>query len=71
MVGSKFIDRALSCMTVGELAHVTVTWQQAYFRAVMLGLLQLSCNNSDKIKSGGRIGNSSQGSDPVEVWKSQ
>ena len=27
MVGSKIIDRALSCMTVGELAHATVTWQ--------------------------------------------
>ena len=26
VVGSKIIDRALSCMTVGELAHVTVTW---------------------------------------------
>ena len=25
MVGSKIKDRALSCMTVGELAHVTVT----------------------------------------------
>ena len=35
MVGSKIIDRALSCMTVGELAHVTATWQQAHFGAVM------------------------------------
>ena len=26
MVGSKVIDKALSCMTVGELAHMTVTW---------------------------------------------
>ena len=26
MVGSKIIDRALSCMTSGELAHVTATW---------------------------------------------
>ena len=26
MVGLKIIDRALSCMTVGELAHMTVTW---------------------------------------------
>ena len=26
MVGSKIIDRALSCMTVGELGCVTVTW---------------------------------------------
>ena len=42
VVGSKIIDRALSCMTVGELAHVTVTWWQAQFGAVMLALLQLS-----------------------------
>ena len=42
VVGSKIIDRALSCMTVGELAHVTPTWQQAHFGAVMSGLLQLS-----------------------------
>ena len=27
MVGSKIIDRALSCMTMGELAHVTANWQ--------------------------------------------
>ena len=27
MLGSKIIDRALSCMAVGELAHMTVTWQ--------------------------------------------
>ena len=26
VVGSKIIDRALSCMTVGELAHATATW---------------------------------------------
>ena len=26
VVGLKIIDRALSCMTVGELAHATVTW---------------------------------------------
>ena len=51
VVGSKIIDRALSCMTVGELAHATVTWQQAHFGAVMLGSLQLSHSNLDKIKS--------------------
>ena len=37
----------------------------------MLGLLQLSHSNSDKIKSGEKIGNFSWESDPVEVWKSQ
>ena len=26
MVGSKIIDKALGCMTVGELAKVTATW---------------------------------------------
>ena len=26
VVGSKIIDRALGCMTVGELAHVNATW---------------------------------------------
>ena len=31
VVGSKIIDRALSCMTAGKLAHATATWQQAHF----------------------------------------
>ena len=57
-------------MTVGELAHVTATWRQAHFGAVMLGLLQLSHSSSDKIKSGEKIGNSSWESDPGEVQKS-
>ena len=39
MVGSKIINKALSCMTGGELAHATMTWHQAHFRAVMSGLL--------------------------------
>ena len=71
MVGSKIIDRAPSCMTVGELAHTTANWQQAHFGAVVLGLLQLSHSSSDKIKSGEKIGNFSWESDLVEVWKSQ
>ena len=66
-VGSKIIDRALSCMTVGELAHVTATWQQAHFGAVMLGSLQLSRSSSDKLK----LENSSRENDPMEVQKSQ
>ena len=37
----------------------------------MSGSLQLSHSNSDKIKSGEKIGSFSQKSDPVEVWKSQ
>ena len=34
VVGLKIIDRALSCMNVGEFAHVTATWGQAHFGAV-------------------------------------
>ena len=37
VVGSKIIHKALGCMTVGELAKVTVTWWQAHFGAVMSG----------------------------------
>ena len=65
MVGSKIIDRALSCMTAGELACATVTWQQAHFGAVMSGLLQLSHSSSEKLK----MENSSGEGDPVEVQK--
>ena len=58
-------------MTAGELAHTNATWQQAHFGAVMLGSLQLSHSNSDKIKSGEKIGSFSWESDPVEVQNSQ
>ena len=61
MVGLKIIDRALSYMTVGELAHATVTWQQAHFGAVMSGSLQLSCSSSEKLK----MENFSRENDPV------
>ena len=71
VVGSKTIDRALSCMTAGELAQVTATWQQAHFGAVMSGSLQLSHGNSDIIKSGEKIGSFSWERNPVEVRKSQ
>ena len=71
VVGSKIIDRALSCMTVGELAHTTATWQQAHFGAVMSGSLQLSHSTSDKPKPGEKLKNFSWENDPVEVWKSQ
>ena len=67
MVGLKIIDRALSCMTVGELTHATATWQQAHFRAVMSGSLQLSCSSSEKLK----LENFSGENDPVEVQKYQ
>ena len=67
VVGSKIIDKALSCMTAGDLAQVTATWQQAHFGAVMSGLLQLSHNSSDKLT----MQNISGESDPVEVQKYQ
>ena len=67
MVGSKIIDRALSCMTAGELACATATWQQAHFGAVMSGSLQLSHSSSEKLK----IENFSRENDPVEVQKYQ
>ena len=67
MVGSKIINRALSCITAGELACATATWQQAHFGAVMSGLLQLSCSSSEKLK----MENLSGENDPVEVQKYQ
>ena len=67
MVGSKIIDKALSCMTVGELAKATMTWQQAHFGAVMSGSLQLSHSSSEKLA----MQNLSGECDPVEVWKYQ
>ena len=67
MVGSKIINKALSCMTAGELAHATATWQQAHFGAVMSGSLQLSHNSSENLKMEKLSGES----DPVEVQKYQ
>ena len=67
VVGSKIIDKVLSCMTAGELAKATATWQQAHFGAVMSGLLQLSCSSSEILA----WQDSSGESDPVEVWKYQ
>ena len=66
MVGSKIIDKVLSLMTTGELAKVTMTWQQAHFEAVMLGLLQLSHGSSDKNRTGE---GAKYSCDPVEVWR--
>ena len=67
VVGSKIIDKALSCMTAGELAKATATWQQAHFGAVMSGSLQLSHSSSEKLA----LQNLSGESDPVEVQKYQ
>ena len=67
VVGLKIIDRALSCMTAGELTCATVTWQQAHLGAVMSGSLQLSHSSSEKLK----LENFSGENDPVEVQKYQ
>ena len=71
MVGSKIINKALSLMTVGELAEATTTWRQAHFGEVMLWSLQLSHSSSGKSKKRERANCSSQKSDSVEVQKFQ
>ena len=50
---------------------MTVTWQQAHFGAVMLGLLHLSYSSSNNPKPGEKLKNSSWENDPVEVQKFQ
>ena len=69
MVGSKIINKALSLMTVGELALATMTLRQAHFGAVMLGLPQLSHSGSGKSKMRKGANYSPQKSDSVEVLK--
>ena len=64
---AQIIDKALSCMTAGELTKATATWQQAHFGAVISGSLQLSCSSSEKLA----MQNLSRESDPVEVQKYQ
>ena len=71
MVGTKIIDKALSLMTMGELAKATTTGRQAHFGAVISGLLQLSHSSSDRSEMTKGATSSSQGSDPVEVQKFQ
>ena len=46
MLGTKIINKALSLMTMGELAKATMTWRQAHFGAVISGPLQFSCSSS-------------------------
>ena len=69
MVGSKIIDKALSLMTVGELAVATMTWRQAHFGVVMSGSLQLSHSSIGKSKVDKGANCSPQKSDSVEVQK--
>ena len=71
MVGTKVINKPLSPLTARELAKATMTWRQAHFGAVMLGLLQLSHSSSDKSEMTKGATSSSQKSDPVKVQKFQ
>ena len=50
MVGTKIIDKALSLMTVEELAKATMTWRQAHFGAVMLGCCNSPIAPKTKVK---------------------
>ena len=67
MVGTKIINKALSLMTMGELAKATMTWRQAHFGAVMSGSLQLSCSSSGKSEVITGAASSIQQGDTVEV----
>ena len=69
MVGTKIINKAMSLMTMGELANATTTLRQAHFGAVMLGSLQLSCSSSGKCKVTAGATSSFQQGGTVEVWK--
>ena len=69
--GSKIIDKALSLMTVGELAEATMAWRQAHFGALLLGSLHLSQSSSGKSKMKEGANCSPQKSDFVEVQKFQ
>ena len=69
MVGTMIIDKALSFMTMGELANATMTWRHAHFGAVMLGSLQLSCSSSGKSEATTGATSSFLQGGTVEVWK--
>ena len=67
VVGSKIIDRAMSIITKGELAKVTMTWKHAHFGAVMFGLLQLAHTSSNTTGVEKEVTHSSPKGDPMEV----
>ena len=69
MVGTKIIDKALSLMTMGELAKATMTWRQAHFGAVMSGPLKLSHSSSYQSEVTKGATSSSQQGGTVEVQK--
>ena len=67
MVGSKIIDRAISIITKGGLAKVTMIWRQAHFGAVMSGLLQLPHTGSNRTGVEKEVIHSSPGGDTIGV----
>ena len=69
MVGTKIINKALSLMTMGELAKATMTWRQAHYEVVMLGSFQLSCSSSGKCEMTAEATSSFQQGGMVEVQK--
>ena len=69
VVGTKIINKALSLMTMGELAKATMTWRQAHFGAVMSGSLLLSCSSSGQSKATTGAATSIQLGGTVEVQK--
>ena len=66
MVGTKIIDKALSLMTMGELAKATMTWRQAHFVAVMLGVAATLLSGSDRARLGRELNVPLKG---VMLWK--
>ena len=72
VVGTKIINKALSLMTVGELAKATMQHgDRPILGQVMSGLLQLSHSSSDQSEVTKGATSSSQQGDTVEVWKFQ
>ena len=54
MVGTKIIVKALSLMTMGELAKATMTWRQGHFGVVMSPFNKVSlwrCRSSNSMTS--------------------
>ena len=56
-------------MTKGELTKATTMCRQPHFGAVMSGLLQLPCTNSNKTGMEKEVSHSSPKDDPMEVRK--
>ena len=55
VVGSKSIDLVMGIIIKGELAKATVTWRQAHFSAVMLGVTPVApqmCKGDRSLRKG-------------------